>query len=180
MTNYFLIVNCEFCILNCSQLRSRLGCAKLVATRKGGRKRCSGGCGLLKYNPASAVRAEAPPCGGSQNSPRWLRHENNTAPTEAELANLQPALFLNAANAVCGVRPAKAEAASRRTTKNGGRTTVRKQLFLINPPAPLRRQRTAESADLAGGSRGLRHSGPWNCFCRKRKTKIVCRKNSNA
>ena len=24
----------------------------------------------------SAVRAEAPPCGGSQNSPRWLRHED--------------------------------------------------------------------------------------------------------
>ncbi len=24
----------------------------------------------------SAVRAEAPPCGGSQNSPRWLRYEN--------------------------------------------------------------------------------------------------------
>ncbi len=96
------------------------------------------------------------------------------------LRTKQRALFLNKANAACGVRPAKAEAASRRMTKNGGRTTVRKQLFLINPPAPLRRQRTAESADLAGGSRGLRHSGPWNCFCRKRKTKIVCRKNSNA
>ncbi len=48
------------------------------------------------------MRAEAPPCGGSQNSPRWLRHENNTAPTEAELANLQRTLFLNKANAACG------------------------------------------------------------------------------
>ncbi len=38
MTNYFLIVNCEFCILNCSQLRSRLGCAKLAATRLGKRE----------------------------------------------------------------------------------------------------------------------------------------------
>ena len=26
----------------------------------------------------SAVRAEAPPRGDSQNSPRWLRHENNS------------------------------------------------------------------------------------------------------
>ena len=26
----------------------------------------------------SAVRAEAPPCGGSQNSPRGLRHENTS------------------------------------------------------------------------------------------------------
>ena len=26
----------------------------------------------------SAGRAEAPPCGGSQNSPRGLRHENNS------------------------------------------------------------------------------------------------------
>ncbi len=49
---------------------------QLAATRVGKEKRCSGGSGLLKYNPASAVRAEAPPCGGSQNSPRWLRHEN--------------------------------------------------------------------------------------------------------
>ena len=48
------------------------------------------------------MRAEAPPRGGSQNSPRGLRHENNTAPTEAELANLQRTLFLNEANAACG------------------------------------------------------------------------------
>ncbi|MDE6827292.1 MAG: hypothetical protein K2P46_01045 [Alistipes sp.] len=60
------------------------------------------------------MRAEAPPCGGSQNSPRRLRPENNTAPTEAELANLQRTLFLNEANAACGVSPAKAETASLR------------------------------------------------------------------
>ena len=27
------------------------------------------------------MRAEAPPCGGSQNSPRWLRHENISCTT---------------------------------------------------------------------------------------------------
>ena len=124
----------------------------------------------------SAVRAEAPPCGGSQNSPRGLRHENNTAPTEAELANLQRTLFLNEANVACGAAsPATAEAASfragrlrpaqhcelqnRRTRKNGDRTTVRKQLFLINPSAPLRRQRTAESTNHTDKSRNPCHSG---------------------
>ena len=57
------------------------------------------------------MRAEAPPRGGSQNSPRGLRHENNTAPTEAELANLQRTLSLNEACGGGGI-PAKAEAAN--------------------------------------------------------------------
>ena len=48
---------------------------------------------------------------------------------------------------------------NRRTTKNGDRTTVRKQLFLINPPAPLRRQRTAESTNHTDKSRNPCHSG---------------------
>ena len=42
-----------------------------------------------------------------------------------------------------------------------------KQLFLINTPAPLRRQRTAESTDHAGASRSLHHSRHSDCFQRK-------------
>ncbi len=102
------------------------------------------------------------PAEARKTRPAGFGTKTTTAPTEAELANLQPALFLNKANAACGVAsPATTEAASlragrlrltqhcelqnRRTTKNGDRTIVRKQLFLINPPTPLRRQRTAES-----------------------------------
>ena len=84
---------------------------QLAATRKGWREKMFGAVAACRdKHRLSAVRAEAPPCGGSQNSPRGLRHENNTAPTEAELANLQPALFLNEANTACGAAsPAKAE-----------------------------------------------------------------------
>ena len=80
------------------------------------------------------------PAEARRHSLRWLRHENNTAPTEAELANLQPALFLNEANAACGaaspattevtihragrLRPAQhCELQNRRTAKTGSRTT---------------------------------------------------------
>ena len=67
---------------------------QLAATRGGGEKRCSGRSQLAEINTG------VQPC---EPKPRWLRHENNTAPTEAELANLnQRALFLNKANAACG------------------------------------------------------------------------------
>ena len=69
------------------------------------------------------MRAEAPPCGGSQHSLRGLRHENNSH-TAIKTDNC--------------LRIAK-------PPKTSCQTTTRKQLFLINPPAPLRRQRTAES-----------------------------------
>ncbi len=138
------------------------------------------------------MRAEAPPCGGSQNSPRGLRHENNTAPTEAELANLQRTLFLNEANVACGAAsPATAEAASfragrlrlaqhcklqktisKKTTANNASLRIaktaerekparnnRKQTTIPNPPAPLRRQRIAESTNHADKSRNPCHSG---------------------
>ena len=119
----------------------------------------------------SAVRAEAPPRGGSQNSPRGLRHEDNTAPTEAELVK-QRALFLNEANAACGAAsPATAEArasalggcgprdsANCKTAKKQ-RSNNRKQTTIPNPPAPLRRQRTAESTNHADKSRDPCHSG---------------------
>ena len=51
------------------------------------------------------------------------------------------------------------ELQNRRTTETSNRTTVRKQLFFINPPAPLRRQRTAESTNHADKSRNPCHSG---------------------
>ncbi|MDE6827582.1 MAG: hypothetical protein K2P46_02545, partial [Alistipes sp.] len=87
----------------------------------------------------------------SQNSPRGLRHENNTAPTEAKLANLnQRALFLNKANAACGGEPGdsrsgdppRREAAARATLqvaknnlpKKRLQTTANEQRFSLNPP----------------------------------------------
>ncbi len=161
---------------------------QLAATRKGGRKRCAI-CSQIyqrrmqaEFIESGALRRviavyrakhrlqpcepKPRPAEARRHSPRWLRHENNTAPTEAELANLQRTLFLNEANVACGAAsPATAEAASfragrlrpaqhcelqnRRTTETSNRTTVRKQLFLINPPAPLRCQRTAESTGRA-------------------------------
>ncbi len=152
-------------------------------------------CSVCEEIRRSAVRAEAPPCGGSQNSLRWLRHENNNSADRSRACELkQRALFLNRANAACvwggaviaEVTIHRAErlrlaqrcelqktispkndckqrkptnCKNRRTTKNGDRTTVRKQLFLINPPAPLRRQRTAESTNHTDKSRNPCHSG---------------------
>ena len=97
---------------------------QLAATRKGGRKRCSGGSGLLKYNPVSAVRAEAPPCGGTKNSLRGLRHEN-----------------------ICAtfIKTRRLRITKTQNEKNRRKTTANEQRFSFNPPAPLRRQRTAES-----------------------------------
>ena len=94
-------------------------------------------------------------------APRASAREQHSADRSRACELKQRALFLNKANAACGgepgdsrsanrravrLRPAQlCELQNRRTTKNGDRTTTRKQLFLINPPAPLRRQRTAES-----------------------------------
>ncbi len=102
--------------MNCSQLRGRLEYAT------GGNE---GRWREKMFETAATCRAKhrLQPCEpkprhaeARRYSPRRLRHENNTAPTEAKLANLnQRALFLNKANAACGVAsPAKAEAASLR------------------------------------------------------------------
>ncbi len=114
----------------------------------------------------SAVRAEAPPCGGSQTlAPLASARKQHSADRSRACELKQRALFLNEANAACRACPATTEVASlragrlrpaqhcelqnRRTTETSNRTTVRKQLFLINPPAPLRCQRTAESTGRA-------------------------------
>ena len=109
----------------------------------------------------SAVRAEAPPCGGSQNSPRWLRHENNSCADRSKACELkQRALFLNRANAACGSEPGDNRSGELPHRKTAARATLRiakpqndkyqrsnnrKRTTIPNPPAPLRRQRTAES-----------------------------------
>ncbi len=50
---------------------------QLAATQVGNRNCCPAGWQSPEsQTPALAVRAEAPPCGGSQKSPRGLRHEN--------------------------------------------------------------------------------------------------------
>jgi len=93
----------------------------------------------------SAVRAEAPPRGGSQTlAPRTSARELLGQSTASDkVLETGADTFVKTGNRL---RLAQfCELRNRRTTKNGDRTTVRKQLFLINPPAPLRRQRTAES-----------------------------------
>ena len=103
----------------------------------------------------SAVRAEAPPCGGSQNSPRGLRHESfcdlrklclqiytPTEQSERCLRSSEPGESRSD-------DPPRREAAARATLriakppKTGGKQPQRTNSF--NPPAPLRCQRTAES-----------------------------------
>ena len=144
---------------------------QLAATRKGRGKRCaicsqiyqrrmqaefieSGALRrvIAVYRAKHRLQPGEPkprPAEARRYSPRWLRHENNTAPTEAELANLQRTLSLNEACGGGGI-PATAEAASfrtgrlrpaqlcelqnRRTTKNGDRTTANEQQFSLNPP----------------------------------------------
>ncbi len=110
---------------------------QLAATRKGRGKRCaicsqiyqrrmqaefieSGALRrvIAVYRAKHRLQPGEPkprPAEARRYSPRWLRPENNTAPTEAKLANLQRTLFLNEANAACGAAsPATAEAASLR------------------------------------------------------------------
>ncbi len=105
-------------LLNCSQTPRQTGISNWRQRGKVKEKMFGAVAACRAKYRRSAVRAEAPPCGGSQNSPRGLRHENNTAPTEAELANLQRTLFLNKANAACGVAsPATTEVASLRAVR---------------------------------------------------------------
>ena len=112
----------------------------------------------------SAGRAEAPPCGGSQNSPRGLRHENICA-TSRQRRTKSRCRYLCRTKIVSRLRLAQfCELQNRQkpAQNNRKRTTI-----FRNPPAPLRRQRTAESTDHAGASRSLHHSGHSDCFQRK-------------
>ncbi len=77
------------------------------------------------------------PAEARRHSPRGLRHENNTAPTEAELANLQRTLSLNARTQPAGVSPAKAEAASLRA----GRLRLAQFCELQNRQKPAQNNR---------------------------------------
>ena len=131
------------------------------------------------------------PAEARKTRPADFGTRTTTAPTEAELANLQRTLFLNEANVACGAAsPATAEAASFRTgrlrlaqhcklqktiskkndckqrkptnckTAKKQRSNNRKRTTIFrNPPAPLRRQRTAESTNHTGASRSLHLSG---------------------
>ncbi len=119
---------------------------QLAATRKGGRKRCAI-CSQIyqrrmqaEFIESGALRRviavyrakhrlqpcepKPRPAEARRYSPRWLRHENNTVPTEAELANLQRTLFLNEANATCRARPATAEARTSAPGDCGSRNTA--------------------------------------------------------
>ena len=98
------------------------------------------------------MRAEAPPCGGSQNL--QIPVLNGARPADFGTRIFAPPVDRVGQKAGAGnlcrtktvswLRLAQfCELQNRQKTSN--RTTTRKQLFLINPPAPLRRQRTAES-----------------------------------
>ncbi len=87
------------------------------------------------------MRAEAPPRGGSQN--------------------LQIPVLNGARPAGFGTRTppvplSKPDSAAAHSTQRITQTTIP----LFNPPAPLHRQRTAESTDHAGANHGPHHSGP--------------------
>ena len=83
----------------------------------------------------SAVRAEAPPRGGSQNSLRWLRSENICA-TRRPRRTKSRCRYLCRTKTVSWLRPAQlCELQNRR------KPAVKQP----HPPAPLRRQRIAES-----------------------------------
>ncbi len=156
---------------------------QLAATRKGGRKRCSGRPQLTELNtgvqpcepkprPAEARRIYKSPF-LTGLAPRASAREQHSA--DRSRACELTTYALSERSLWRGGIPATAEAASfrtgrlrpaqfcelqnRRTTKNGDRTTVRKQLFLINPPAPLRRQWTAESTNHTDKSHNPCHSG---------------------
>ena len=124
---------------------------QLAATRGGKEKRCSGRSQLVEIESGFQPCEPKPrPAEARRHSLRGLRHENNTAPTEAELANLQRALFLNKANAACGSEPGDSrsddppcrETAARATLriaktiseKKRLQTTANEQRFSFKPP----------------------------------------------
>ncbi len=99
----------------------------------------------------SAVRAEASPCGGSQNSPRGLRPESFCATA------------IKTDNCLRITKP--------QNEKNRRETTANEQRFSL-PTTSLRRQRTAESTNHADKSRSPCHSG-CEVALGEDKTKII-------
>ncbi len=148
---------------------------QLAATRVGGRKRCSGrprlaeiqsGFSRASRSPALRRLAKLAPrtsARGQHSADRSRacelttyalseRSERSLRSTPGDSRSGEPPRRKAAARAILRITKTQNE-------KNRRETTVRKQLFLINPPAPLRRQRTAESTNHADRSRNSYHSG---------------------
>ncbi len=126
------------------------------------------------------MRAEAPPRGGSQNSPRGLRHENISCTTIKTENRLRPAQH-------CKLQKTISEKKRLQTTQfyelqkpqnhRNRRKTRPKNNYSYNPAAPLRCQRTAESTNHADKSRSPCHSG-CEVAGSEDKTKIIDAKKS--
>ncbi len=102
---------------------------QLAATQKGGKKRCSGRPQLTELNTGFSRASRSPAA----------RRLANTRPADF---GTETTLYLYQNH---GPAAARATLRIAKPPKTSCQTTTRKQLFLINPPAPLRCQRTAES-----------------------------------
>ena len=138
------------------------------------------------------MRAEAPPCGGSQTlAPLASARKQHSADRSRACELKQRALFLNRANAACGSEPGDSrsddppcrETAARATLRIAKpqndkyqRSNNRKRTTIPNPPAPLRRQRTAESTNHADANHDPHHSG-CEVAGSEDKTKIIHTEN---
>ncbi len=123
------------------------------------------------------MRAEAPPCGGSQNSPRWLRHENISCTTIKTENRLRPAQHCKLQKTISEKNDCKQRKPTNCKTAKKQRSNNRKQTTIPNPPAPLRRQRTAESTNHADANHDPHHSG-CEVAGSEDKTKIIDAKKS--
>ncbi len=128
-------------LLNCSQTPRQTGICNWRQRREVEGKDVRAAAVCRAKHRRSAVRAEAPPCGGSQNSLRWLRHENNCCTTIETRNRLRLTQYANC-----------------KTAKNRQQTTANEQRFSL-PTTSLRRQRTAESANHADANHDPHHSG---------------------
>ena len=82
----------------------------------------------------SAVRAEAPPCGGSQNSPRWLRHENISCTTIKTENRLRPAQHCKLQKTISEKNDCKQRKPTNCKTAKKQRSNNRKERILLTLP----------------------------------------------
>ncbi len=117
-------------LVHCSQTPRQTGIVNWRQRGKVERKRCSGRPWLIEINTGFSRASRSPAGFGTTTTPIPLS---------------KPIIACELQN--------------RRTTKNRWQTTANEQRFSLNPAAPLRRQRTAESTNHADRSRNPCHSG---------------------
>ncbi len=128
-------MNCEFCIWNCSRLRGRLEYATGGNAERWKEKMFGAAAACRDKHRRSAVRAEAPPCGGSQNSPRWLRHENISCTTIKTENRLRPAQHCKLQKTISEKNDCKQRKPTNcKTAKNRRKKPPDKTNNSLNPP----------------------------------------------